>query len=139
MYKSTFRTNDFYDVFNSVWINTNNTTDQTKKSVVNQLPINIYDLDDKFIIEMLLGGYKKEDIDISIEKNTIIISGERNIKSYENSKILKNTILDETFSKSFTIDDIVDRENIKASMDNGILTVEIGKKEESKPQKIKID
>lgn len=103
---------------------------------------NYYKTEDELIIQLSLAGCEKEDVDISIDKGVLYVVAERKLKTYDeeklnNFRIIKG-ILNGKFSKQFTIGDDVDTNSIKATMENGILTIVLGKKEESKPQKIKI-
>ena len=88
-------------------------------------------------IEVDLPGIKKEDIDISIEDKTLVISGERKFKEElkeENYYKIESTF--GKFSRSFTIPENVDIENIHAESKDGVLEVIIPKLEQE-IQKIK--
>ena len=69
-------------------------------------------------------GYAKEDLKLSLEKDCMTIEGE-----LENRE----------FSKSFRLPKDVDTENIKASVDKGILTISLPKKEDPEPTIIEIN
>jgi len=87
-----------------------------------------------------LPGVKKEDIDISIEGNRLTISGSR---SFEKDEKRENYHFIERgygrFCRSFTIPTAVNIDGIKASYADGVLTVELPKKEEVKPKKVTIE
>lgn len=93
-----------------------------------------------FYVTADLPGIKKEDVDISIEGNRLCISGER---SFESEEKKENYHFIERgygkFSRSFTIPSAVDVDNIKATYKDGVLTVELPKKEEVKPRKVAIE
>ena len=92
-------------------------------------------------VELDLPGIKKEDISIDVKDNTVTISGERKTQ---------NEISEEDyyrveshygkFSRSFSLPENVDIENIKAHSENGIVEVVIPKleKKENKIKKIEI-
>ena len=103
---------------------------------------NYYKTEDELIIQLLLAGCDKEDVDISINKGVLYVVAERKLKTYDDEKPNNfreiKGIVNGKISKEFTIGDDVDIDSIKATMENGILTIVLSKKEESKPQKIKI-
>jgi len=89
-------------------------------------------------VEVDLPGIKKEDIDIKIEENTLVISGERKVKEEikeENYYKIESSF--GTFSRSFSLPDEVDLENIHAESDNGVLEITIPKLETAKVDKVK--
>lgn len=117
-------------------------TSKTSSSTQLSTSYNYYKTEDELIIQLSLAGCEKEDVDISIDKGVLYVVAERKLKTYDeeklnNFRVIKG-ILNGKFSKQFTIGDDVDTNSIKATMENGILTIVLGKKEESKPQKIKI-
>lgn len=117
-------------------------TSKTSSSTQLSTSYNYYKTEDELIIQLSLAGCEKEDVDISIDKGVLYIVAERKLKTYDeeklnNFRVIKG-ILNGKFSKQFTIGDDVDTNSIKATMENGILTIVLSKKEESKPQKIKI-
>ena len=117
-------------------------TSKTSSSTQLSTSYNYYKTEDELIIQLSLAGCEKEDVDISIDKGVLYVVAERKLKTYDDEKpnnfrVIKG-ILNGKFSKQFTIGDDVDTDSIKATMENGILTIVLSKKEESKPQKIKI-
>jgi HSP20 family protein len=93
--------------------------------------------DNNYIIELLLPGFIKENIKLTIEKDNLIISGER--KKDNNIKFNKNQSYYGEFKKSFILPNDTNKGNINAKMENGILVVTINKKEEMKPISIIIE
>jgi len=79
-------------------------------------------------IEVELPGIKKEDIDVKIDGNVLTISGERKlrdeVKEEDYHKVESRYGL---FSRSFTLPEKVDVENIHAESDNGIIEIIIPK------------
>ena len=79
-------------------------------------------------VDVDLPGVKKEDINVDIKDNVLTVSGERRLKEEVKEKDYYRV---ETsfgkFSRSFTLPDNVDAENIEAKADNGVLEVVIPK------------
>jgi len=92
-------------------------------------------------VELDLPGIKKEDIEITTEDNILTISGERKLKDeVKEDEYYKVESVYGKFSRSFTLPEKVDVENIHAESKDGVLEVIIPKlkEEESKPKKIEI-
>ena len=92
-------------------------------------------------VELDLPGIKKEDIDITTEDNVLTISGERKMKDeVKEDDYYKVESAYGKFSRSFTLPEKIDMENIHAESKDGVLEVIIPKlkEEETKPKKIEI-
>ena len=92
-------------------------------------------------VELDLPGIKKEDIEITTEDNVLTISGERKMKEeVKEDDYYKVESAYGKFSRSFTLPEKIDVENIHAEAKDGVLEVVIPKlkEEETKPKKIEI-
>jgi HSP20 family protein len=89
-------------------------------------------------VEVDLPGIDKEDVDIKIEDNTLIVSGERKVKNEvkENDyyKVESNFGI---FSRSFSLPSEIDFENIHAESENGVLEIIIPKLKTEEVSKVK--
>lgn len=94
---------------------------------------------DAFILKADLPGVNEADLDISVHNNVLTVSGSRQA---EERKEGESYALYErqfgSFTRSFSLPDIADGERIDAKLDNGVLSLTIGKKAEAKPKKIAI-
>ncbi len=89
-------------------------------------------------IEVDLPGMKKEDINIQVEDNTLVISGERKMKEEmkeENYYKVESSF--GSFSRSFSLPEEADVENIHAESTDGVLEVIVPKLESAKVEKVK--
>ena len=106
--------------------------EKTEKSL---MKTDIKEKKDKYIIDMDLPGYEKENIEISIENGYLTINATVNSSNEENDED-NNFIRKERYSgscsRSFYVGEDVKEEDIKASFRNGILKLEIPKKDETK-------
>jgi HSP20 family protein len=90
--------------------------------------VNTREGESAYHIEVELPGIKKDDVEIKVDGNILSISGERNLKDdvkEENYHRVESKY--GYFSRSFTLPQKVDIENIHAQSDNGILEVVIPK------------
>lgn len=79
-------------------------------------------------VDVDLPGVKKEDIKVDVKENVLTISGERHSKEETKEKdYYRMESSFGKFSRSFTLPDNADIENIEASSDNGVLEVVIPK------------
>jgi HSP20 family protein len=81
-------------------------------------------------VDVDLPGVKKEDIKIDVKDNVLSISGERNFKEeVKEEDYYRVETRFGKFSRSFTLPENIDVENIDASAENGVLEVVIPKLE----------
>lgn len=101
---------------------------------VNHPSVNIVEENDRFMIELAAPGLAKDDFKVKIEKDHLIISSEKEVENEETEegKYTRREFNYTSFSRSFYIPKEVNRNEISANYDNGILTVTLLKKEEAK-------
>ena len=103
---------------------------ETKTSVP---AVNIVENDSAFLVEMVAPGMKKDDFKIELENNLLTISYEKEEENEEkDEKFTKREFNYQSFSRSFTIPELVNAEKINAAYKDGLLKLEIPKKEEAK-------
>jgi HSP20 family protein len=102
--------------------------------------IDVFEDESKIVVKAELPGMTHEDVDVSILGETLTIKGE---KKKEEEKKEKNYHRLEraygSFQRSVTLPPSVTSDKAKASFENGILEIEMPKKEEAKPKQIKVD
>lgn len=100
-------------------------------------PMDIVENQDSIIVRLELGGMKKEDFDISLEDDTLTVSGQRNMSS-ESERAHRQELFQGAFSRSLTLPAPVQGDKVKATYEGGILSIELPKLEELKPRKIAV-
>ena len=113
-----------------------------KENDFGKMKCDIYEKDNVFYLEMDIPGFDKKDVQIEIDDNDyLVITAEKNSEVNEEDDN-KNYIRKERsygkYQRSFYIGGI-DKENIQASFENGILKVSMPKKEEEKLSKKTIE
>jgi HSP20 family protein len=98
-------------------------------------PVNIRETENSYVLEVVAPGFQKEDFKINLDNNTLTISVEKK-EGIENpnEKFIRKEYKQHSFSRSFTIDENIDAESISAKYVNGVLTLNLAKKQEVKPQ-----
>ena len=103
-------------------------------------PVDIFELGDKFILKLEIPEVDKESIDIKINENELTIKGERKLEpGIEPDSYHRMERGYGTFTRSFSLTKTIDSTKIKAAIKDGILRIELPKKEEVKPKQIKIE
>jgi HSP20 family protein len=85
----------------------------------------IYETDSTYDVNLALAGFKKKDITLKIEDNSLIISGER--KKDESKKYNLRQSAYGKFRKVYTLPEDINSDKITAKMEDGILHIEIPK------------
>ncbi len=92
----------------------------------------ITDEGDHYELTADLPGFRKEDINVKVTDNTVTLSAERR-NEYEdkdkNDKVLRQERSYGMYKRTFTLGDDVDKANIRAKYDNGVLTLTLPKQE----------
>jgi len=96
--------------------------------------VNINELADAFQIELAIPGVPKDQITLDVKDDQLIIEGIAEAPEDQSSKIkyLRKEYDFKTFKKVYTLTDEIDQSAIDASLNDGILTVTLNKKEEAK-------
>jgi HSP20 family protein len=101
--------------------------------------VDIYETENALVVKADLPDIQEKDIDIRVENNTLTIRGERKFqKEVNEDNYLRVERAYGTFTRSFSLPNTVNTEGIHAEYRNGVLTVNMPKREESKPKQIKI-
>ena len=128
----------FDDVMNMKDIFDDFFTRRTSYEPYREFPgVRIKEADDKLTIVCLIPGITSSDIDIQLVDDSIVISGDKKA-DYEEKPYLRKERFFGEFKKSLKIPYRVDSANIKAELQNGVLTITLIKAEEAKPKKIEI-
>jgi HSP20 family protein len=102
-------------------------------------PVDIVEEKDRILLTAELPGFKDNDIQIQMEGGVLTLRGERKSEAEKEGRTFHRMERSYgQFVRSFTLPNNVDRENVKASFANGLLEIELPKREEAKPRQIKI-
>jgi len=95
---------------------------------------------DHLYVEADIPGFKKEEVDVTLENQMLTISAEHREEQADQKKgdWLLNERRYARFQRSFTLPPSVDDQKVDAKLKDGVLTVTLNKREETKPRKIQI-
>ena len=98
-------------------------------SLMHAAPVNIFETENDYQLEIIAPGWNKEDFKIQLEENLVIVSTEtKSEKDDKILKVLKSEYQFPSFKRSFTIDENVDADSISAEYVNGVLRLNFPKK-----------
>jgi HSP20 family protein len=99
----------------------------------------VYEEKDNFVVKAELPGMKKEDISVSLQDGSLIISGERKSETKsEGAEVYRAERYVGKFQRSVTLPTPVTAGKVTAEYKDGILTVTLPKSEEAKPKQIEV-
>ena len=101
--------------------------------------VDVYETENELVVKADLPDVQEKDIDVRVENNTLTIRGERKFSNeVQDDNYLRIERAYGTFTRSFSLPNTVNTEAIKADYRNGVLSVRMPKREETKPKQIKI-
>lgn len=104
-----------------------------REDVLHFPPANIVEKADLYKIELAAPGMQKADFNVKLDGKILTISAEKKAETTsENEKMIRKEFGYKAFKRSFTLDEKIDATNITAKYENGILNLELPKKEEVK-------
>ena len=97
--------------------------------------VNVYEYDDKIGIVAEIPGLDKKNVSVEVEDQVLIISGDKHGFDDSGGKCITRELKQSSFKRSFNLGEHLDGENVSASFKDGLLSIEIPKKEPEKPKK----
>ena len=97
------------------------------------IPVNVKETKDAYQLEVVAPGFEKNDFNINLDKNILTISVEKKSETEnKDEKQVRREYSYHSFKRSFTLDEKIDAEKIDAKYVNGVLTLNLPRKEEVK-------
>jgi len=116
------------------------TTETRRKTGTWNPATDIVEKTDGYTITLDAPGFAKDDFTVKIHEGVLTVSGERKTPDATDEKYYSYYERPYgTFERSFRLPDHIDSEAIKGSYENGVLTLELTKKEEAKPHLITVE
>ena len=106
------------------------------------IPVNVKETDKSYLLEVVAPGFEKADFNLNLDQQLLTISAEKNtsasLNTDQNKKQIRREYSYHSFKRSFTLDEKIDATKIEASYINGVLTLNLPKKEEVKASPVEI-
>jgi HSP20 family protein len=105
-----------------------------------QVAVDIREEDDAFYVDAEVPGMSAEDVKVDVEKNVLTLSGERKVEKEEIEDTYRRVERQYgSFTRSFTLPETVDTDNISADLKEGVLALRLPKKEAPTPRSISVN
>jgi HSP20 family protein len=102
--------------------------------------VDVYEDEHKVTLKIEVPGIEEKDIDVRVENQTLTVHGERKIEKEEKEENYRRVERQYgSFTRTFTLPQTVDTENVSANYDKGVLKIALPKKAEAKPKQIKVN
>lgn len=99
----------------------------------------LYETDDEYVLEMELPGFGGDEVDVSVERGVLAVSGMHRAEEEEEGRTYHvRERSHERFTRTFTLPQSVNADDVHADLENGILTVRLPKMAEAKPRRIEV-
>lgn len=102
-------------------------------------PMDAFRHGDTIVVHFDLPGVDPGSIDIEYERQTLTVTAERSWRPVEGDKLLATERIHGKFQRQILLGEGLDTERLKATYDNGVLTVTIPVAEKAKPRKIEVE
>ncbi len=103
-------------------------------------PVDVYEDEHNISLNIEVSGIDEKDIDVSIANNTLTVRGERKFdKEEKEENFHRIERIYGSFTRSFTLPNTVDLEQVSAHYNKGVLKIRLAKKAEAKPKQIKVN
>ena len=101
--------------------------------------VDIYEDEHNLVLKLEIPGVNEDDLNVSLENNTLTVSGERKFEKEEKEENFHRIERRfGSFIRTFRLPNTVDTEKVEAGYDKGVLKVTLGKRAEAKPKQIKV-
>ncbi len=114
------------------------TQEQVNQRRVRQIPVDAYRRGNELVIHLDLPGVDPGSIELTVEKDVLSVRATRTWVPAENDQIQIAERAQGEFSRQLFLGESLDREQITATYENGVLTATIPVAEEAKPRRVEI-
>ncbi|MCB0686273.1 MAG: Hsp20/alpha crystallin family protein [Saprospiraceae bacterium] len=111
------------------------------KTMADTPPANVEELDDRYVLSIYAPGFKREDFEIKLKDDTLLIQGKTTQEELENNQRWRRKEFGpQSFERYFQLNEKIDKSAISAKYEDGILSVVLLKMEgfESVSQQIEV-
>ena len=103
------------------------------------VPLDVYATDEELVVEVNLPGIKPEEVEITVDGNTLTIAGEtRSPRKDDEGSTILSEIRRGAFTRTLALPAGLEPDRATATSEDGVLTLRIPKAERAKPRQIKV-
>ncbi|UCG08389.1 MAG: Hsp20/alpha crystallin family protein [Desulfobacterales bacterium] len=102
--------------------------------------VDIYETESELVLKAELPGIRKEDVSVEVKDNVLTLKGERFPEAdIDAENYFRREICYGTFERSFTLQERIQPDDIKATFKDGVLRVRVPKPEVETPKQVTVD
>jgi HSP20 family protein len=98
----------------------------------------ILEREDGFHVFMDIPGVRREDLKIEINENDLLVSGRAGQAASDKETFLEVQFGPGEYVRAVNLSDLIDRERIKATLKDGVLSIHLPKLEKAAPRRIPV-
>ena len=103
-------------------------------------PVDIYEDEHSIQLKLEVPGIDQKNLDVKVENNVLTVSGERKFEKEEKEENFRRVERRYgSFTRSFTLPNTVNPEDVSADYNDGVLKIRLGKRAEARPKQIKVN
>lgn len=135
---SLIRKNNGFGVFSDLW---NGIESDLAKAVGYDVDstvpsVNVLETEKGYRLEFAAPGLEKKDFEITLDQDILTVSvGKEKKEEKQSEKFIRKEFAFHSFERSFKLPDLIDKEHITASYDQGVLKVEVPRQKQEKAVK----
>lgn len=99
--------------------------------------VDILEYTDKVEIIAEIPGISKENVSVEVKEDVLVISGKKSENhkiSNTSAKVIRKELKHSSFKRSFSLSDNIDKNNLRAKFENGMLTITLNKMRPKEPE-----
>jgi len=100
---------------------------------------NLYETSGAYLVELPLAGVRPEDVEVTVQENVVTLKAKRTWQAPENAKPIWQGFGEGQLHQSFTLPGEVNPDTVSASLEHGVLRLELPKAEHTKPRTIRVN
>jgi HSP20 family protein len=100
---------------------------------------NLYETPEAYWVELPLAGVKPDDVEVTVQQNVLTIGAKRTWEMPEKAQPIWQGFGSGEWKQSFTLPGEVDPETVDASMEHGILRLQLPKAQHTRPRTIRVN
>ena len=98
----------------------------------------IYETDDALCVVMEMPGVVRKDVEVALENGVLRVDGRIGFSKYQGMEPVYTEYNVGNYTRSFTLSNKIDQEQISAQIEDGVLTLTLPKAKEAQPRRISI-
>ena len=102
-------------------------------------PANLYESDEAYWVELALPGVKPDDVEITVQENVLTLKAKRNWQAPERARPIWQGFGPAEWRQSFTLPGEVNPDRVEATLEHGVLRLQVGKADHARPHTIKVN